>query len=364
MEQASKVEDSDYSSGLGGRSPEAERIVYCIVPRDLEGRLLAPLEEHFRDDPWTRVLVDQRSGERRLAERRSEGESSPPGAERRRARRPAGRRFLERRADGARLKAPADLPRRARRHADRLLFVAVSEPDEQAALDAETDRLVARFQAGDPSAMDELYRRWYRPIYSFAVSILHDHHEAEDLAQWVFLDALEALPGFEIREGQPLRAWLFSIARNRAVDVFRHRRRVVPEDPVHLDERLQFAPAEEPSSPLPLMADRDLQFFLRRLSEPQREVVVLHDLLDVGYDEVAELVGRSKRSVYSLHQRALKYLETLFERERERVERRRRQAPACGRVRRATVLRGRLWALGGTSRAGAMVRASGPRWRF
>jgi DNA-directed RNA polymerase specialized sigma24 family protein len=89
------------------------------------------------------------------------------------------------------------------------------------------ERLVARVRAGDERAFEALYDRHHRPLLAFCRHLLGSQEEAEDALQHTFIAAHRALRSDE----RPivLRAWLFTIARNRCTSMLRSRRNVVEQ---------------------------------------------------------------------------------------------------------------------------------------
>ena len=75
------------------------------------------------------------------------------------------------------------------------------------------DPLVERAQQGDAEALDELFRREWRPIFGMAYSALNDRNDAQDVTQEAFLRALRRLDRYQHR-GVPFHAYLATIARN------------------------------------------------------------------------------------------------------------------------------------------------------
>ena len=106
-------------------------------------------------------------------------------------------------------------------------------PDD---VDLDRDRaLVERCQSGDSAAFGELYARYYARVYRFCFRRLHDHEEAEDVAQDAFARAWRALPNFAgDRRFYP---WLTVIADNRCRDIQRRRARSTPTADVDLVAR-------------------------------------------------------------------------------------------------------------------------------
>jgi len=281
---------------------------YCVIPSDLADELHELLRGHFRTDPRVHVVVDFRSGERRRRPDRRWARETP-GQERRRIRSQSGRRIADRRAMTAPVEA-LELPRKARRHAERIEFYERIEPTTQRALDADNARLVMRFQAGDETAFTDLYMRNFDSVYTYLRVALKDHHEAEDAAQQVFINTLDALPRFELRRGKPFRAWLFRIARNQALTHLRKRRNLEVEDPEELDRRRHGAEQmESERRALEWLTDTDLLILIERLPVAQRQAITLRYMLGLTTEEMAVVLDRSTMAVRKLEHRALRFLE-------------------------------------------------------
>ena len=89
--------------------------------------------------------------------------------------------------------------------------------------DEAIERLVAAAKLGDPEAFGALFDHYYAPVYRYVAARVGRPSDAEDLAQLVFVKALEALPRYEVR-GVPFGGWLFRLARNVVIDHIRTRR--------------------------------------------------------------------------------------------------------------------------------------------
>jgi RNA polymerase sigma-70 factor, ECF subfamily len=282
-------------------------LVYCIVPPELSAELHDLLRDHFRDDPSVSVVVDMRRGSRRLrGDRRELAGPWPAAEERRRIRNAGGRRIADRRA-ATNAMAPPPLPARAEPYADLLVFVERSEPSDQEALDADTKRLITRFQAGEEALFEEIYLRHFGSVYGYAHAAVRNGHDAEDVAQQVFMRVLQALPDYEVRVVS-FRAWLFRIARHLTLDWLRKSQRLLIEDPADLGVRQDALTAEERVD-LDWLSEREVAFQVDRLPRAQREVIVLRYLLDLGYEEIATLIGETPRGARHLHTRAIRLLQ-------------------------------------------------------
>jgi RNA polymerase sigma-70 factor (ECF subfamily) len=325
-------------TGAGGRT-----VTYCLLPLDLAGRLHDVLRSHFADHADIEVVIERRLRERRSSSERRHAEPRE-AAERRLIRNAAGRRIGPRRAPHLQV-APPGLPRKARAHADRIVFVERVEPGAEHLADLDSARLVTRFQAGDEDAFAKLYLRYFDRVYAYLRVIFRETpDETEDVTQQVFLRAFEALPRYEQR-GQPFRAWLFTVARNRALTRLGQLGRDEPVEPRVLDERRDVAAAEEAVSALSWLSDRELVMFVDRLPLPQRQVLALRYLLDLPTKEIARMLGRTVADVRMLEHRALRFLEARLGAVAGRTAPRQRPLPTCGRVMWMPVARRRRFAL-------------------
>jgi RNA polymerase sigma-70 factor (ECF subfamily) len=301
---------SGESSGGESSGSDTRRVVYCFVPRDLAPRLHEPLRRHFADDPALEVVVERRGRERRTPQDRRSGTGrpiDPPSAERRLIRSETGRRVADRRACLIEVE-PLALPRRARAHADRLVFLERLEPSGQQLEDVDTARLVTRIQGGDRDAFEILYLRYFDRVYSYLRVALRDRHEAEDVTQQAFVAVLESLPRYE-RRSQPFRAWMFVIVRRYALSTMQKQSRLDVTDPVQLSQRYESREAPADYAVLDGLSDPDLIMLIERLPLAQRQVLLLRYMLNLTYAEAAEVLDRSIDDIRALHSRARRFLE-------------------------------------------------------
>ena len=273
-------------------------MLHCLVPRDLTAEVVELLRTELAAGPLTRIVVDRRGGERRRGCDRRAADGAAK-RDRRRVRNAHGRRVADRRAEAREAPAPALGPRLAP-YAHRLRFVEVDPVDQTAIDDAESARLVIRVQSGDREAFSEIYLRYFDAIYSYLRVALRDPHEAEDGTQEVFLQALRALPRYQLR-GQPPRRWLFRIARNHAIDRGR-RRRPDLEDPAVLEARNEGLEAE--SGFETGISDATLVAHIKRLPQAQREVLFLRYAAGFEAPEIAVMTHRTPAAVRQIHHRA------------------------------------------------------------
>ena len=141
---------------------------------------------------------------------------------------------------------------------------------------------------------EDAYRRYRTRIYRFLLQRTGSHHDAEDLTQRVFVDALHALSNTDTTPDSVLH-WLYAVAQRRLVDEFRRRSRK-PEDAVPTPE---FEPTygDQVSS--------SLSRALATLTPEQRTVVVLRLLRGLTFPEIADLTGISEDACKMRFSRAL-----------------------------------------------------------
>jgi RNA polymerase sigma-70 factor (ECF subfamily) len=162
--------------------------------------------------------------------------------------------------------------------------------------------LLARFAAGDRSALDELFRRYRGVAYRVAFRLLSHEADALDAVQEGFIKVLKNLNGFQGRSS--FKTWLLRVVSNAALDLGRQRgrREVLSLDVPETGEGEGLHPltVDDPARGLE-RADlrRLLTQALATLPEAQRQTFVLHAEAELSYREVAEVLGISIGTVMS-----------------------------------------------------------------
>jgi RNA polymerase sigma-70 factor, ECF subfamily len=173
---------------------------------------------------------------------------------------------------------------------------------DQVSGDPDESALLALARSGDPTALETLCRRNWRPVFRSFARYTTDPTEAEDLTQEVFLRALRALPRFTDR-GVPYTAYLLTIAAN----VARDRWRAGPSRAVLVGDVPERADPEPGPARRAIEGDRRsaLVRALDRLAPDQRQVLRLRILEGRSSAEVAAITHRSPAAVRQLQVRAL-----------------------------------------------------------
>lgn len=150
-------------------------------------------------------------------------------------------------------------------------------------------RLVARMQAGDLAAFEELYRQHSTRLYNLAWRMLGGHADAEDALQEVFLQAFRKLDGFKGEAA--LGTWLYRLAMNLCLDRLRSRATRNDRRTESIDGRQFPARATLADSTLGRI---DLERAIAQLPEGARAAFLLHDVEGFDHREVGAILGISE----------------------------------------------------------------------
>jgi len=163
--------------------------------------------------------------------------------------------------------------------------------------------IVSRCLRGDDSAWEELVRLHSRKVYALCYRFTNQSSEAQDLTQEVFLRVFRTLRTFRSAEGS-FATWLTRVTRNLLIDHDRRTRQDRVTDSI--EDQLPVLEEEGAASsmrPDQAVAGREaseiLQATLQRLSPDLREAVILRDLQEMEYREIAQVLGIPEGTVKS-----------------------------------------------------------------
>jgi len=180
--------------------------------------------------------------------------------------------------------------------------------DRTAEDSAELDdiQLVEALREGCERAYEDLLTRFQQPVYALALRLLNDPSEASDVVQEVFLKVFRNIGNF--RAQSSLKTWIYRITVNEAHNArrwfFRHRRKEVeldtaPEETRNWKENIP----DSSRSPFDVTFDGEqhvmIEAALARINPIFREAVVLRDITDTSYEEIADILGVSLGTVKS-----------------------------------------------------------------
>lgn len=153
-----------------------------------------------------------------------------------------------------------------------------------------------RAQRGDGAAFSELVARHQDRIYRFLVRLTRSQDDALELTQETFLNAYQGLAQW--RADARFATWLFRIARNLAFDLLRRHKRV---EFVALEEDIEIAdPAPAPDAVLETVQRyRILEAALARLPAEHREILLLREIEEMSYEDIAAVLDLNLGTVKS-----------------------------------------------------------------
>jgi len=176
---------------------------------------------------------------------------------------------------------------------------------------AEEAAIVADLKAGSETAYAWLIGEFQRPVYGLVYRMVSDPADAADTTQDVFLKVFRGMKHFQGESS--LKTWIYRIAlhesANRKRWWFRHKAHETSIEPVESDagangdESMRSALTDRHDSPFDNVAHRELrqrvEAELRRVPEPYRTTLILRDLEEMSYEEIAEILQISLGTVKS-----------------------------------------------------------------
>lgn len=149
--------------------------------------------------------------------------------------------------------------------------------------------VVRRIAAGDESALAALYDSWAQPVYSMVAHLLKDADGTEDVVEETFWQVWQRAASYDASRGT-VRTWILTIARSRALDRLRSRKR--NREDIAADMSILRDPAPDPSENAESDERRHLvQRALQELPEDQRRALDLAYFRGFSQSEIAEMLG-------------------------------------------------------------------------
>jgi len=184
------------------------------------------------------------------------------------------------------------------------------------------DPLIERCLDGDQDAWSVIVRQNWHKVFNVAYKFVGRHEEAEDLTQDIFLKIFRSLNTFDRRAN--FQTWLISVSRNLCIDYYRS----VRKERETIDRQVtaeEAGPVSPDAGPLAALEQRDLAALLRRalhmLPDSLRIAVMMRDIRELSYQEIAERLCLPEGTVKSRINRGRKELARQILRLREDDER-------------------------------------------
>lgn len=192
-------------------------------------------------------------------------------------------------------------------------------PNQNALSDAPDETLVTQVARGNQAALEVLYERYASRVLGLSLKIIGDQTLAEDILQETFWRVWQSAASFQSQLG-PFTGWLFRIARNLAIDVYR-RQSVRPQSVVSANGRdpiLDETPdpdtdvAEQAQS---ILQSQQMRKALDSLPAVQRQVIEMAYFYGMTRQEIAQATGEALGTIHTRARLALQKLRGELERE-------------------------------------------------
>jgi RNA polymerase sigma-70 factor (ECF subfamily) len=172
--------------------------------------------------------------------------------------------------------------------------------DPHIAPPTDMDVLIERCLRGDQQAWDQIVRQHWRKVFNLAYKFVGRHDEAEDLTQDIFLKIFRALHTFDRRAN--FQTWLISISRNLCIDHYRSVRKERETMARDVDAS-ELMPVSKERGPYAQLEQAGLKQLIRQalaeLPATLRQAVILRDLQEFSYQEIADELGLPEGTVKS-----------------------------------------------------------------
>ena len=164
----------------------------------------------------------------------------------------------------------------------------------------ELDRLLVAIGKGDMEAFEHLYHATHASVYAFALSILKNSHDAQDVLHDCYVAIHGAAAGYR-SSGKPM-AWIITITRNLCFKLLREREKTsslsLEDWRDHIDLCTQMTADDKVV----------LEQCMERLSDDERQIVVLHAVAGFKHREISQMMDIALPTVLSKYHRAIKKL--------------------------------------------------------
>ena len=179
-------------------------------------------------------------------------------------------------------------------------------PTEESQL---TSVVIKRCLGGDASAWEEIVRTHNRRIYNICYRFTGSQDDAEDLTQEVFIRIYKTLKSYDLERGA-FTTWVTTMTRNLLVDHFRKSKQdrmtdsmdaapAADEDAPTLGDQIQDEKPRPDAAVETQQKQKMVQLALQKLSPELREAVILRDLQDMDYREIADALKVPEGTVKS-----------------------------------------------------------------
>ncbi|TRX66029.1 RNA polymerase sigma factor [Carboxylicivirga sp. M1479] len=184
--------------------------------------------------------------------------------------------------------------------------------------------LIDKINNGETSAYRQLVEMHHKKVIHICLSFVNNSHDAEDIAQEVFIEMYRSLHGF--RKEASLSTWLYRLSVNKSLDYIRQQKRlkrgsgkVTSIDQANI-EQLQVSNSQLASDQIEENERMQLLYSaIDTLPKRQKEALILSQIKELSQQEVADTMNTSIGSIESLLVRAKRKLRDLLQTKKETV---------------------------------------------
>lgn len=169
---------------------------------------------------------------------------------------------------------------------------------------AQLDNLILNTARGNEQAFHELYEATRTAVYGFALSIVKNRQDGEDVLQETYISIYQGAGGYQ-RQGKPM-AWILRIARNHALMKLRDHKK---HQALPLEEMEGWLEGQQQLSSEDKMV---LEAAMKALTEDERQIIALHALGGIKHREIADILDMKLSTVLSKYHRGLKKMRDII----------------------------------------------------
>lgn len=179
-----------------------------------------------------------------------------------------------------------------------IVFMLNREEESTSPTASQLDNLIWNIANGNEKAFHELYEATRTAVYGFALSIVKNHQDAEDVMQETYISVFRSACSYQ-GQGKPM-AWVLRIARNHGLMKLRDHKK---HQALSVDEMANWLEGQRQLSSEDKIV---LETAMKVLKEDERQIIVLHSLSGIKHKEIAELLDMKLSTVLSKYHRGLK----------------------------------------------------------
>lgn len=188
-----------------------------------------------------------------------------------------------------------------------MLFTFAFGEDSERARAAVRDEDILAVARNGPDALRRLYEKTSKGVYAYALSLLKNAHDAEDVCQETFLSIYDKAGDYE-PQGKPM-AWIITVAKRHALTVLRKERGKSYIEEAEKANAEAFSRTENTEQRLLLQAATEV------LNDDERQIVMLKAVAGMKAREIGKLLGMPLNTVLSKYHRAIGKMRLYIEKE-------------------------------------------------